>query len=59
MYKIRQIREQLGLSKYEVCKRTGLTFHTILKIEAGADTRVSTLSKIAKALNVEVKELFK
>lgn len=59
MYKIRQIREQLGLSKYEVCKRTGLAFNTVLKIEAGADTRVSTLAKIAKALNVEVKELFK
>ena len=59
MYKIRQIREQLGLSKYEICKRTGITFHKILKIEAGADTRVSTLAKIAKALNVEVKELFK
>lgn len=58
MYKIRQIREQLGLSKYEICKRTGITFHTVLKIENGADTRVSTLAKIAEALNVEVKDLF-
>ena len=58
MVKLKQIREQKNISKYELCKQTGIQFKTLLCIERGGDTRLSTLLKIARALNVDIKEFF-
>ena len=38
-------------------KETGMQYQSIDAVEKGGDLRVSTLRKIAKALNVDVKEL--
>lgn len=58
MVKVKEIRLQKNISKYEICKRTGIEFNTLTNIERGGDTRLSTLLKIAKALDVDIKELF-
>ena len=59
-YRIREIREDKGLTQTELCERTGLTRATIWKLETGVDevTTSKTLLKIAKALGVTVGELF-
>lgn len=58
MLNLKKLRTEKGISKYELCKRTGIDFHTIWKIENGENTRLFTLYKIADALGVDVKELF-
>ena len=59
-YRIRQIREQQGISQIELCEKTGLTKATIwrLETEPGAVTTSTTLVKIAEALNVTIDDLF-
>lgn len=58
MLKIKEIREQKGLSKYKVSKDSGISYVRYTDLERGADPRVSTLKKIADALGVDIKELF-
>ena len=55
--KLKQIRLAKGISKYRIAKETGMQYQSIDAVEKGGDLRVSTLRKIAKALNVDVKEL--
>lgn len=57
MIKLKQIRLAKGISKYRIAKETGMQYKSIDAVEKGGDLRVSTLRKIAKALNVDVKEL--
>ena len=59
-YRIREIREELGMTQAELCEKTGLTRATIWKLETGDDevTTSKTLMKIAEALNVTIGELF-
>lgn len=57
MLKVKKVRTELGISKYKLCKMTGLTKPTISAIEAGGDVRLSTLCKIARVLGVGVKDL--
>lgn len=58
MFKIIELQKQKGVTRYEVSKRSGVAYRTLLLIERGGDVKLSTLVKIANALNVEVKELF-
>lgn len=58
MLKVKEIRLLKKVSKYELCKRTGIYFDTLSKIENGGDVKLSTLKKIAEALGIEVKDLF-
>lgn len=58
MLKVKKIRTELGISKYKLCKMTGLTKPTVTAIEAGGDVRLSTLCKIARVLGVDVVDLF-
>lgn len=58
MLRVKQIREEKGLSKYRVCKDSGVAYTSYDAIEKGKDPRVSTLYKIAKAMGVDIKELF-
>mgnify|MGYP000219959524 FL=1 len=55
--KLRKIRLAKGISKYRIAKETGMQYQTIDAVEKGGDLRVSTLIKIAKVLDVDVKEL--
>lgn len=58
---IRKYREKEGLSQDKLAKKTGLSFHTIVKIEAG-DTEnptIETVKKIANAFGVSVDQLIK
>ncbi len=57
MIKLRAIRLAKGISKYRIAKETGMQYQTIDAVEKGGDLRVSTLLKIAKVLDVDVKEL--
>ena len=58
MLKIKEVREQKGLSKYRVSKDSGISYTRYTDLERGADVRVSTLKRIADALDVDIKELF-
>lgn len=51
--------KQKNVRRYGLAKRTGLNYHTLINIENGGDVKLSTLKKIADALGVSVKELFK
>ena len=58
MEKIRKMRKQQGLSQEQLAKNSGLSRYSIINFETGRrDPRVKDLKKIAKALNVSVKEL--
>lgn len=59
-YRIREIRESLGMSQAELCEKTGITRATIWKLETGENevTTSRTLLKIAEALGVSIGELF-
>lgn len=59
--KIQELRIKEDFSQDELSKKTGLAYHTIAKIEAGAtsDPRVKTAKKIADALGVTIDDLVK
>ena len=57
MNKIKQIREQKGLSRYQVAKVSGVWYKNLIDIENGKDVTLSTLRKIAAAMNCEVSDL--
>ena len=57
-YKIKYERVKKKISQLDLSLRTGLTTRTISRIECGTiDPKYSTLVKIAKALDLEIKEL--
>ena len=57
-YKIKYERVKKKISQLYLCLWTGLTTRTISRIECGTiDPKYSTLVKIAKALDLEIKEL--
>lgn len=57
MIKLKEIRLAKGISKYRIAKETGMQYQTIDAVEKGGDLRVSTLIKIAKVLDVDIKDL--
>lgn len=59
-YRIKELREQRGMSQAELARKAGITRVTLWRLESG-DGKVAmtrTLMKIANALSVEVRELF-
>ena len=58
---IKKYRKKLGISQDKLSKLSGMTFHTITKIESGAttDPRIETVKKIADALGVSIDDLMK
>ena len=46
MNKIKQIREQKGLSRYQVAKVSGVWYKNLIDIENGKDVTLSTLRRI-------------
>ncbi len=56
---IRQRREEAGITVTELARRAGLTKSAVSKIETGkASPPISTILRIAQALNVPLAELF-
>jgi transcriptional regulator with XRE-family HTH domain len=41
-----------------LAERAGVSIRTVQKLEAGADPRMGTVAKLARALNVSIGELF-
>ena len=58
---IKKYRNKLGISQDKLSKIAGIALHALIKIEIGAtlDSRIETLKKIAKRLNVSVNDLIK
>jgi len=57
--KIKDIREQKGLTQEEVAKKAGISANYFAKIERGAiNTTIKKANKIAKALGVDVSDIF-
>lgn len=58
MLRLREIRERKGVSLRALKKVSGVAVSSIARFEAGyGDPQLSTLRKLAKALNVTVAEL--
>lgn len=59
-YKVREIREELGLSQEALAKKSGVSRTIISGLESGTikETSTKTLSKIADALNRKVSDIF-
>ena len=55
---IKRLRKEQGLTQEALAKRAGVTREYITRLELGRhDPMFSTLVKLAKALNVNVREL--
>lgn len=59
--KIKQLREKKGLSQEKLARLANVSNNTMVNIESGKQTNptIETVSKIAKALDVEIEELLK
>jgi len=59
--KIKQLREKKGLSQEKLARLANVSNNTMVNIESGKQTNptIETVSKIAKALGVEIEELLK
>ena len=59
-YKIKKLRENMGLTQDDLAKKSGVNRTTIVYLESGKEVNVTagTLKKIAKCLNVDIKEIF-
>lgn len=59
-YKVKERREQLGMTQAELIRKTGLSRALISLIENGGDTdvKISTLDAIAKALKCSPASLY-
>ena len=59
-YKIKERREKLGITQAELIRRSGLSKALISPLENGAemDLKISTLKKLAEALECSPKSLF-
>jgi transcriptional regulator with XRE-family HTH domain len=56
--RLRQIREAQGYSIRALADKVGMAYPALFRLESGdTDPRLSTLRKLAKALNVTVAEL--
>lgn len=60
IYKIKEIREKRCMSQDELALKSGISRTTISNLENGniVNTTALTISKIAKALNVKVSDIF-
>jgi len=58
---IKHYRKKLELSQDKLSKLAGVAYNTIVKIESGENPNptIETLTKIARALNVDIADLIK
>ena len=59
-YKVRNRREQLGMTQDELARKSGVSRQTISAIETNSErnTSTKTLQRIASAMETTVRELF-
>ena len=59
-FKIKAFREKKNLTQAELCKRADISRQTLIDLESGKEvnTTISTLQKLADALNCKVSDLF-
>lgn len=59
-YKVKEIREEMGLSQEGLSKKSGVSRAIISGLESGTikETSTRTLSKIAQALDKKVSDIF-
>lgn len=59
-YRVKEVREEKRMTQEELAKASGVSRTTIVAIESGEvkDVLVSTLFKLAKAMDVTVNDLF-
>lgn len=57
MSKLKKIRENLNLTQEEVSEKSGVSARTIQRIEAGIQPKGQTLKLLAKALEINPKDL--
>lgn len=60
VYKIKEFREEQGLSQIELSQKSGVSRTIISGLESGTikTTTTETLSKVARALDKKVSEIF-
>lgn len=58
--KLKQVRESIGITQYELAEKAGLSRQTIFNLESGCvvTTSTKTMLKIARALNESVTDIF-
>jgi transcriptional regulator with XRE-family HTH domain len=57
---LKRVRRSKGLTQQDLAELAGVSQYTITEIETGRrEARPSTLRKLAKALDVEVADLFR
>lgn len=60
---LKELREKAGLTQEELAKRAGVSLPLVFKIEQGSrdlkNSKMSTLVKLATALNCTVEDLYK
>jgi len=56
---IKKIREKAGLTQEALARKADISYNTIIKLETGGikDPRMSTLIKVAKALEISIDKL--
>jgi transcriptional regulator with XRE-family HTH domain len=57
LWNLKAIREAKCMTERALAKRAGVTYATIIRLEAGGTSRFSTTMKLAEALGEEPKEL--
>ena len=59
-YKVKEIREEIGISQETLAEKSGVSRTIISGLESGKikETSTKTLSKIARALDRNVSEIF-
>lgn len=57
MVKVKEVRKAKKISRLELSKRANISYSLLFRIEQGFDVRLSTLMKIAVALETDLKEL--
>lgn len=60
MYKVKQMREKLGLTQEKLSEISGVSRSLISMLETSDETKTSTgtLLKLAKAMNCKVADIF-
>lgn len=54
---VRTARESAGLTQQALSTKAGIAMRTLARIEAGEDCTISTLARIASALDVPLADL--
>ena len=51
---IRQRKEELGLSRYELMRKTGISYNQLINIERGESVSTRLLERLFKVLKLEI-----